>query len=56
MKETHENQISFPEINVSGMKVVLDYVENGSVDEKLLSTIENIAKALHVAYYLHSKI
>src|SRR4051794_20189440 len=34
MKESHENQISFPEINSSGMEIILEYIHTGSIKEE----------------------
>src|SRR3954469_11831557 len=51
MKETYERQISFPEIKTSGMKVILEYVYTGSIQEESL-TMNNIVEAFHAADYL----
>ena len=48
MKESYEKQISFPEINSSGMKIVLEYIYTGSVKEESL-TKDNIVEAFHAA-------
>src|SRR3954447_2728867 len=50
MKESYENKISFPEINSSGMKVILEYVYTGSTKEESL-TKDNIVEAFHAADY-----
>src|SRR2546423_12854666 len=48
MKESYEKQISFPEINSSEMKIILEYVYTGSVKEESL-TKDNIVEAFYVA-------
>src|SRR5436190_11663146 len=50
MKESYEKQITFPEINTSGMEVILEYVYTGSVKEKSL-TMDNIVESFHAADY-----
>jgi hypothetical protein len=50
MKESYEKHISFPEINTSGMEVILEYVYTGSVKEESL-TKDNIVEASHAADY-----
>ena len=50
MKESYEKQISFPNINTSGMKIILEYVYTGSVKEESL-TKDNIVEAFHAADY-----
>src|SRR2546430_8897527 len=50
MKETYENQISFPEINSVGMEIVLEYTYTGSVEKESL-TKENIVEAFYAADY-----
>src|SRR6266487_18637 len=50
MKESYERQISFPEINTSGMKVILEYVYTGSIKEESL-TKDNIVEAFRAADY-----
>ena len=37
MKESYENQISFPTINSVGMKVILEYINTGSIKEESLT-------------------
>src|SRR3954467_4184478 len=44
MKESYDNQISFPEINSSGMKIILEYTYTGSVEEGSL-TKDNMVEA-----------
>ena len=34
MKESYEKQISFPEINSSGMEIVLEYIYTGLIKEE----------------------
>src|SRR4051812_38998257 len=51
MKESYEKQISFPEVNTSGMEVILEYVYTGAIKEEPL-TKDNIVEALHAADYL----
>jgi hypothetical protein len=41
MKESYENKVSFPEINSSTMKIILEYAYTGSVKEGSL-TKDNI--------------
>src|SRR6266480_4490412 len=50
MKESYENQISFPKINSSGMEVILEYTHTGLVKEESL-TRDNIIEAFYVADY-----
>ena len=50
MKESYEKQITFPEINTSGMKVILEYVYTGSIKEESL-TLDNIVEAFYAADY-----
>jgi hypothetical protein len=50
MKESYEKQISFPEINSSGMKVILEYVYTGSIKEESL-TKDTIIEAFHASDY-----
>ena len=50
MKESHENQISFPKIHSSGMEIILEYMYTGSVKEESL-TKSNIIEAFHAADY-----
>src|SRR6266496_4510898 len=37
MKESYENQISFPEINSVGMEIILEYIYTGSIKEGFLT-------------------
>ncbi|EXX69014.1 uncharacterized protein OCT59_001015 [Rhizophagus irregularis] len=37
MKETYENQISFPKINSAGMEIILEYIYTGSVKRESLT-------------------
>ncbi|CAG8620382.1 16184_t:CDS:2 [Rhizophagus irregularis] len=48
MKESYENQISFPKINSAGMEIVLEYTYTGSINEESL-TRDNIIEALYAA-------
>src|SRR5205814_187014 len=50
MKESYEKQISFPEINSSEMKIILEYTHTGSVKEESL-TKDNIIGAFYTADY-----
>ena len=51
MKESYENQIFFPEINSSSMKIVMEFLYTGSdVGDSL--TDENIIGVYHAADYL----
>ncbi|CAB5189657.1 unnamed protein product [Rhizophagus irregularis] len=50
MKETYENQISFPKINSAGMEIILEYIYTGSVKEEYL-TKNNIIEAFYAADY-----
>src|SRR5205814_1311240 len=50
MKESYEREISFPKINASGMKIILEYVYTGSIKEESL-TKDNIVEAFHAADY-----
>jgi hypothetical protein len=50
MKESYEKQISFPEINASGMKIILEYTYTGSIKEESLNK-DNIVEAFHAADY-----
>ncbi|GBB97717.1 hypothetical protein RclHR1_03050006 [Rhizophagus clarus] len=50
MKKTHENQISFSDINSAGMKIILEYIYTGSVKEEYLTrddTVEAFYAACH---------
>src|SRR3954451_9863274 len=50
MKESYESQISFPTINSSVMKIILEYTYTGSVKEETL-TKDNIVEAFYAADY-----
>src|SRR6185437_13856923 len=50
MKESYENQISFPKINSAGMEIVLEYIYTGSIKEESL-TKDNIIEAFYAADY-----
>src|SRR5207244_2236093 len=50
MKESYEKQISFPRINSSIMKVILEYAYTGSIKEDSLNK-DNIVEAFHAADY-----
>src|SRR3954470_11073796 len=50
MKESYDNQISFPEINSSGMKIILEYTYTGSIKEESL-TMDSTVEAFHAADY-----
>src|ERR1043165_3132206 len=50
MKESYEKQISFPEIDTSEMKVILEYIYTGSIKDESL-TKDNIVEAYHAADY-----
>ncbi|EXX69013.1 uncharacterized protein OCT59_001016 [Rhizophagus irregularis] len=50
MKETYENQISFPKINSAGMEIILEYIYTGSVKKESL-TKDNIIEAFYAADY-----
>ncbi|GBB90590.1 hypothetical protein RclHR1_01760014 [Rhizophagus clarus] len=50
MKESHENQITFPKISSSGMEIILEYIYSGSVKEESL-TKDNTVEAFYAADY-----
>src|SRR6266536_760358 len=50
MKESYENQISFPTIDSSEMEIVLEYIYTGSIKEESL-TKDNTAEAYLAADY-----
>ena len=50
MKESFEKVISFPEINSSGMEIILEYTYTGSIKEESL-TKDNIVEAFYAADY-----
>src|SRR2546430_10519554 len=50
MKESYENQISFPKINSAGMEIILEYTYTGSIKEESL-TKDNTVEAFYAADY-----
>src|ERR1044072_448734 len=50
MKESYQNQISFPTINSSIMEIILEYTYTGSVKEESL-TMDNIVEVFCAADY-----
>src|SRR5688572_11031496 len=50
MKESHEKKISFPEINSSGMEIVLEYIYTGTIKEESL-TKDNLVETFNAADY-----
>jgi hypothetical protein len=50
MKESYENQISFPKINSAGMEIILEYTYTGSIKEESL-TKDNIIETFYAADY-----
>src|SRR2546430_638430 len=50
MKESYENQISFPTICSSGMEIILEYTYTGLIKEESL-TKDNIIEAFYAADY-----
>ncbi|POG66424.1 hypothetical protein GLOIN_2v1802430 [Rhizophagus irregularis DAOM 181602=DAOM 197198] len=50
MKESYENQISFPKINSAGMEIVLEYTYTGSIKEEFL-TKDNMIESFYAAEY-----
>src|SRR6266496_2966160 len=50
MKESYEKQISFPNINSSGMKIILEYIYTGSTQDVSL-TKDNIVETYYSADY-----
>src|SRR6266498_4103748 len=50
MKESYENQITFPEINSAGMEIILEYTYTGSIKEESL-TEDNTVEAFCAADY-----
>ncbi|CAB5356718.1 unnamed protein product [Rhizophagus irregularis] len=50
MKETYENQISFPKINSAGMEIILEYIYTGSAKKESL-TKDNMVEAFYAADY-----
>src|SRR2546430_448196 len=55
MKESYENQLFFPEINTSGMEIILEYVYTRSTKEESL-TMDKIVEAFHAADYQSSRM
>src|ERR1043166_3007016 len=49
-KESYEKQISFPEINSTGMEIVLEYIYTGLIKKETL-TRDSIVEAFHAADY-----
>src|SRR3954470_18504370 len=50
MKESYENQISFPKINSAEMELILEYIYTGSIKEESL-TKDNTIEAFYAADY-----
>src|SRR5215813_7191849 len=50
MKESYENNISFPTIGSSGMEIILEYTYTGSIKGKSLVK-DNIIEAFYAADY-----
>src|SRR6266498_529652 len=50
MKESYENQISFPEISSSVMEIMLEYIYTGSIKEESL-TKDNTIEVFYAADY-----
>src|SRR6266487_884204 len=50
MRESYENQISFPKIGSSGMEIILEYTYTGSIKEESL-TKDNVIEAFNAADY-----
>src|SRR6266498_5197586 len=50
MKESYENQISFPTIDSSEMEIILEYIYTGSIKESSL-TKDNIVETYYAADY-----
>jgi hypothetical protein len=50
MKETYDNQISFPKIDSAGMEIILEYIYTGSVKKESL-TKNNTVEAFYAADY-----
>src|SRR5436190_11081000 len=50
MKESYENQISFPKINSSIMEIILEYVYTGSINEESFNK-DNVVEAFYAADY-----
>ena len=50
MKESHENQIYFPNISSAGMKIILELIYTGSVKEESLNK-DNAVEAFYAALF-----
>src|SRR5437763_10880356 len=50
MKESYENEISFPKINSSGMEIILEYIYTGSIKEESFNK-DNIVESFCAADY-----
>src|SRR4051794_16144297 len=50
MKESYENQVSFPKINSSIMEIILEYSYTGSIKKELL-TEDNIIEVFYASDY-----
>ncbi|RIA94417.1 BTB/POZ protein [Glomus cerebriforme] len=50
MKESYENEISFPKISSSGMKIILEFTYTGSIKEETLNK-DNIIESFCAADY-----
>src|SRR3954463_8363688 len=50
MKESYENQISFPKINSAEMEIILEYIYTGLIKEESL-TKDNIIETFNAADY-----
>jgi len=50
MKESYENQISFPEINSFVMEIILEYIYTGSIKEESV-TENNLVEAFYASDY-----
>ncbi|GBB90598.1 hypothetical protein RclHR1_01760022 [Rhizophagus clarus] len=55
MKESHENQITFPKINSARMEIVLEYIYTGSFKEESL-TKDNLIEAFYAADYFQLSV
>ncbi|RIA94410.1 BTB/POZ protein [Glomus cerebriforme] len=55
MKESYEKQISFPKINFSVMKIILEFIYTGSIREELV-TKDNIIETFYAADYFQLQI
>jgi hypothetical protein len=50
MKESYENQITFPEINFVGMEIILEFIYTGSIKDESIKQ-NNIVEAYYAADY-----